>query len=201
MGRPSVHVSVEGFDGVGKTTLCKRLARDMGLTFVEKPLRLLFDHDGQSRYLPIRDEVNSCPDRRFTSMFYGLGSLYLYGAFAGQRIVTDRHLLSNYAWSGTDDNAGVYDFLIAELGLPTITVVLYASKETIAKRLSLRDEKDKDIRRVSESEKIYGKMRGFIEKRGVPSIWVDTDGKDTEEVGDEVEKSIERIISDAGKRD
>jgi len=145
--------------------------------------------------------VNSCPDRRFTSMFYGLGSLYLYGAFAGQRIVTDRHLLSNYAWSGTDDNPEVYDFLIAELGLPTITVVLYASKETIAKRLSLRDEKDKDIRRVSESEKIYGKMRGFIEKRGVPSIWVDTDGKDAEEVADEVEKSIERIISDAGKRD
>ena len=134
-------------------------------------------------------------------MFYGLGSLYLYGAFAGQRIVTDRHLLSNYAWSGTDDNPEVYDFLIAELGLPTITVVLYASKETIAKRLSLRDEKDKDIRRVSESEKIYGKMRGFIEKRGVPSICVDTDGKDAEEVADEVEKSIERIISDAGKRD
>ena len=37
------HISIEGMDGVGKSTTCKLLAERLGYIFVEKPLHYLLD--------------------------------------------------------------------------------------------------------------------------------------------------------------
>ena len=37
------HISIEGMDGVGKSTTCKLLAEKLGYIFVEKPLHYLLD--------------------------------------------------------------------------------------------------------------------------------------------------------------
>ena len=37
------HISIEGMDGVGKSTICKLLAERLGYLFVEKPLHYLLD--------------------------------------------------------------------------------------------------------------------------------------------------------------
>ena len=72
------HISIEGMDGVGKTTTCRLLAEKLGYEFVDKNLRFLFDENGDYRnYLLIRDKVNANSDRLFTSWFYGLGNIYL----------------------------------------------------------------------------------------------------------------------------
>lgn len=116
-----VHISVEGMDGVGKTTACKLLAQKLGYIFVDKNLRFLFD-EGKSyeNYFRIRDKVNNSPDRLFTSWFYGLGNIYLHTMFKDKKVVTDRYFLSNYAWSGTDQNIEVYDLLVKNLVFPTL---------------------------------------------------------------------------------
>ncbi|UKI49617.1 MAG: (d)CMP kinase [Clostridium sp.] len=36
------HISIEGMDGVGKSTLCKKLALRLGYKFVEKATSLYF---------------------------------------------------------------------------------------------------------------------------------------------------------------
>lgn len=113
MDKPNIHISIEGFDGVGKTTICRLLTEKLGYEFVEKPLHFLFDEEGSfDEYIRVRDKVNACPNRNLTSFFYGLGSLYLYHLYDGKNIVTDRHLCSNFAWSGTQDNKDVYDLLL-----------------------------------------------------------------------------------------
>lgn len=44
------HISIEGMDGVGKTTLSNRIAEKLGYKFVEKPLHyLLIRTRGPSR--------------------------------------------------------------------------------------------------------------------------------------------------------
>ena len=108
-----VHISVEGMDGVGKTTACKLLAQKLGYIFADKNLRFLFD-EGKSyeNYFRIRDKVNDSPDRLFTSWFYGLGNIYLHTMFKDKKVVTDRYFLSNYAWSVTAQNIEVYDLLV-----------------------------------------------------------------------------------------
>ena len=93
-----IHISIEGMDGVGKTTTCRLLTEKLGYKFVEKNLRFLFDeNDGYDNYFRIRDKVNADSDRLFTSWFYGLGNVYLYSKFKDENIITDRHFLSNFA--------------------------------------------------------------------------------------------------------
>lgn len=191
MSKPARHISIEGFDGVGKTTTCQLLAEKLGYEFVEKPLHYLFDEgDSFDEYLRIRDKVNACPDRDFTASFYGLGSLYLYHLYEGKNIVTDRHLCSNYAWSGVDGNKDVYEFLLKKLGKPYLTVVLYAKAETIQARLSGRDQGDPDLKKVRKSEEIYDKMKRFCIEHELNTLWLCTDDMKPELI---VELIMERL--------
>ena len=38
----------------------------------------------------------------------GVNNIYLYEKFKDQNIVTDRHIVSNYCWSGTTYNKDIY---------------------------------------------------------------------------------------------
>lgn len=187
-----VHISIEGMDGVGKSTTCKLLAQKLGYKFVEKPLHYLFDEaeDKFDEYLRIRDQVNANPNRVFTSLFYGLGSVYMYELFKDENIVTDRHFASNYAWSGADNNGEVYDLLIKKLGKPKLTVILYSPSETIVNRLVNRDKNDSDISKAKKSESIYSRMIEFCKSKELPHIVIDTSTLKPEEVVDIILKEL-----------
>lgn len=189
------HISIEGMDGVGKSTTCKLLSERLGYKFVEKPLHYLFDEseDKFDEYIRIRDQVNANPNRVFTSWFYGLGSIYMYEMFKDENIVTDRHFASNYAWSGSDNNGEVYDLLIQKLGKPKLTVILYSPSETIVNRLISRDVNDSDIAKAKKSENIYRRMIDFCKTRELPYLIIDTSNLKPEEVVDEILKRLEDI--------
>ena len=186
------HIAIEGMDGVGKTTTCKLLAERLGYKFIEKNLRFLFDeNDSFDNYFRIRDKVNANPDRLFTSWFYGLGNIYLYTMFKDENIVTDRHFLSNYAWSGTDDNTEVYDLLVKKLGFPDLTVILYADETAIFNRLRSRDENDSDLDKVKKAKEKYEKMVFFCEKYKMPYMVVDTSNLTPDQTVELIMKRIE----------
>lgn len=187
-----IHISIEGMDGVGKSTTCKLLAERLGYEFVEKPLHYLFDENGSvERYQSIAKEVNANPNRDFTSMFYGLGSIYMYELFKDKNIVTDRHLASNFAWSGVETNEDVYDLLVKKLGTPKLTVILYSPTKVIIERLKGRNKEDKDIARAYKSEDIYAKMLSFCTKYKFPYVLIDTSEMTPEQVVDEIVKELE----------
>ncbi len=190
------HISIEGMDGVGKSTTCELLAKRLGYKFVEKPLHYLFDEseDNFDEYIRIRDQVNKNPNRVFTSWFYGLGSIYMYEMFKAQNIVTDRHLASNYAWSGSDDNGEVYDLLIKKLGTPKLTVILYSPSETIVKRLIYRNKNDSDIKKAQKSEFIYKRMIEFCETKKMPFVVIDTSNLKPEEVVDKIVEELNKNV-------
>lgn len=179
-------------DGVGKTTTGKLLAQKLGYEFVDKNLRFLFDEgDSYENYFRIRDKVNASPDRLFTSWFYGLGNIYLHTLFSDKNIVTDRYLLSNYAWSGTEDNIEVYDLLVKKLGFPDLTVILYADDTAIANRILGRDIEDTDIEKVKLAKEKYEKMICFCEHYKMPSMVIDSSVLSPDEVVELILKRIE----------
>lgn len=186
------HISIEGMDGVGKTTTCKLLAERLNYKFIEKPLHYLFDNseDSFNEYLRIRDKVNSNPNRLFTSWFYGLGSIYMYEIFKNDNIITDRHLASNYAWSGVNDNLDVYNLLLKKLGKPKLTVILYASKEVIINRLKQRNKSDSDLEKASKSEDIYEKMIRFCKENNLNYLIIDTSNLPPNETVDLIIKEL-----------
>lgn len=188
------HISIEGMDGVGKSTTCKLLSERLGYKFVEKPLHYLFDEseDKFDEYTRIRDQVNANPNRVFTSWFYGLGSIYMYEMFKDENIVTDRHFASNYAWSGSDNNGEVYDLLIRKLGKPKLTVILYSPSETIVNRLISRNVNDSDIVKAKQSENIYRRMIDFCKMKEIPYLVIDTSSLKPKEVVDRIMEELDK---------
>lgn len=186
------HIAIEGMDGVGKTTASKLLAKRLGYKFIDKNLRELFD-DGNSydNYIRIRDKVNASSDRLFTAWFYALGNIYLHTAHEKENIITDRYFLSNYAWSGTENNVEVYDLLVKKLGFPDLTVILYADEHAILSRLRHRDELDRDIKKVTLAKEKYERMIYFCEKYKMPYMVIDTSNISPEDVVEVIMKRIE----------
>ena len=188
------HISIEGMDGVGKSTTCKLLAKKLGYRFVEKPLHyLLDDNDEIKQYQKVAKRVNENLNRTFTSWYYGLNNIYLYEKFKDQNIVTDRHIVSNYCWSGTEDNDDIYNLIIKKIGKPKLTVILYAKPEVILQRLKKRDINDADIKKINKSEKAYERMIYFCEAKKLNYIVIDTSNKDVNEVVDEIINKLEEF--------
>ena len=170
-----MHIAIEGIDGVGKSTIAMKLADKLGFKFIEKPLKYLFDKEGEDQnYIKIRNYVNAQTNRLFTSWFYGLGNIFLYHKFKGENIITDRHLVSNYCWSGTDESESVFDLLVSELGAPDFTFLIYASPEVVIERLKKRDSDDHDVKKVKLIPQLYPKMEGFLKRYKMRYLLIDT---------------------------
>lgn len=190
-----MHISIEGIDGVGKTTFANLVAKELGFIFVEKPLRFLFDEKNNENYIRIRDIVNKSSNRVFTSWFYGLSNIYLYEKFKNQDIVTDRHLLSNYSWSGEPESEDIFELLVDKISIPDYTFIIYANEETILKRIVGRDASDPDISKVPFAPIIYKKMEDFCVKYNMPYQIIDTTEISPEEVKNIIVNKINSIRS------
>ena len=191
-----IHIAIEGMDGVGKTTVCKLLASKTGYTFITKPLHYLLDLEenvGWPVYFRVRNMVNNSSNRDFSAWFYGLSNIYLYEKFKNQNIITDRHIVSNYCWSGNQVNMDIYDLIIKKIGFPTLTVILYADEDTIRDRLIKRNSDDKDLKRISKTEKVYEKMIGFCELKHFPYVVIDTSKLSPEQITNIIIKKLEAI--------
>lgn len=183
-----IHIAIEGMDGVGKSTTCKILSERLGYTFVEKSLQYLYGSKGE--YQRIAKLVNANPDRNFTAWYYGLNNIFTYNQFKDTNIVTDRHIVSNYCWSGTKDNMDIYNLILKKIGKPTLTVILYASPQVIESRLKNRNINDRDLSKVKLSEAAYERMIYFCELKKLPYMVIDTGKLNPEEIVDAI---IERL--------
>ena len=195
-----VHIAIEGMDGVGKTTACRMLSEKTGYTFVEKPLHYLLEEAELAddsfpfeSYRKLAGTVNKNPDRNFTAWFYALGHLYLYEKFRAQNIITDRHIVSNYCWSGTENNADVYDLVLNKIGKPFLTVILYARPEVIESRLKKRNPNDKNLSLVEKSEEAYERMKSFCRQKDFPHVVIDTSEKNAEQVTEEILNALKAV--------
>ncbi len=188
-----MHIAVEGFDGVGKSTTAKKLAQVTGFLLVEKPLHFLFDEEGDREYIRIRDAVNKSKNKKFTGWFYGLGNIYLYEKFKGQNIITDRHILSNYCWSGASETDYIFDAIYKTIGAPDFTFLISADPEVIERRMKKRDPNDSDLCKVKYIKAAYEKMQTVLDRYEMPGIVLDTTYLDEEAV-------VERMVNELKKR-
>jgi len=182
-----LHIAIEGLDGVGKTTTCKELADRIGYKFVEKPLHYLFDPPKTfDNYIKIRDYVNDQTNRKFTSWFYGLGNILTYHLFENENFITDRHLVSNFLWSGDESSRPVFDCLIKLIGKPDITILLFADEDTIKSRISKRSKNDKDLEKAHLSKYAIKKMEQFLNDYDMKYFKLNSSHLEIEQVVDSI---------------
>ena len=132
--------------------------------------------------------------------FFGLGNIYTFLKYKDENIIVDRHFASNYFWNGTEETNCIFKTMIDLVGMPDLTIVLYASVETRNNRLKSRDALDRDI---SDPEKqVLGsdKMMMFLDDFHIPYVLINTEGKTKEDVFNEARSIIDRLQLDIFSR-
>jgi len=191
-----MHIAIEGMDGVGKTTVARKLADRIKFKIIEKPLHYLFDdEDSLNNYLKFRDYINEQTNNdALRAWFYGLGNIYLYHRFKNENIITDRHFVSNYYWCGTEKTENIFKCMIELIGKPDITFLLDATIEEGIKRIQKRDSNDPDIKKTVLYPKAKKKMESFLQRYSMDYTTIDTTNLNPNEV---VEKIIDILSSNS----
>ena len=168
-----MHIAIEGLDGAGKTRTAKALAKQIGFTFIEKPLHFLTDTDGMENYLRMMRHINENLPVDFTALYYGMGNLYLRYLAAGKNVVTDRDLCSTWFWNAAPDNIDFFDYLVRACGLPDVIILLYAEQEARRDRIRGRNPEDPDLRDKVLPDERYEKMLDFVSRYHAKYLVVD----------------------------
>lgn len=188
-------IAIEGMDGVGKSTVAKRMAEEFNMVYLEKPILNLFINSSGNEVQLFNDvcqNIYNLDNEILKAWFFGLGNLYSFIEYANQNIIIDRHFASNYFWNGTERSNAVYQTMINLIGVPDITIVLYASWKIRKERIRNRNMNDPDL--IDEEKMVYGydKMYKFLDDFSIPYCVVNTENKDI----DEVNNTVAQIIND-----
>ena len=182
-----MHIAIEGFDGVGKSTTAQGVAARLGFQYVEKPLSMVTAPEGgHQEYLRFTRYINHHTDLAFRAMIYGAGTYLLSQRAKKENIVTDRHIGSMFAINATGENDLFFDYLVSATGKPDITVILFAEAETRRQRIVQRNPEDPDLREKIFSDEGYEKLRCFVKRYQMPNLWIDSTHMGLEEVIDAI---------------
>lgn len=199
-----MQIAIEGMDGVGKTTIAKKLAEDFDFMYIDKPLHYLLLGTELETYTQLNSilrKMYDLDDPVIKSWMIGLGNLYSSRQFKDKNVVLDRHLVSNYFWNGEQESNLVFKTMIELMGIPDMTILLYASPQTRKKRLYLRDKNDRDLSDPEIWVEGYDKMKKFLEDFSIPYIPINTENRDIEEVYEIVRKKVEKYIEKEKNKD
>lgn len=187
-------IAVEGMDGVGKTTLAKKLSTELGYKYVEDPVRMLLG-------LSEEDYDNLCYkvwDRKYenaSAFMFCFGNIMTRSL--GENVVVDRHLLSTYYWDSNEQNSKLFDIATYGQAIPDLTIVLYADIDTRISRIKSRNAEDEDLTEKMVLNEGYEKMLSFADETNIPYVVIDTTNKSIEDVYNESLISVKNAINNA----
>lgn len=189
-------LAIEGMDGVGKTTIAKKIALDNGLIYIDKPLHYFFEDSAEEGYrdlMQLANRIYDIKDPVIRSWFFGLGNLFCFRNFQHENFIVDRHFVSNYFWNGDEESDKVFESMINIIGVPDLTILLYARPEIRMERLQKRNPNDKDINDPEKQVDGYDKMLEFLQQFQMPYIVVNTENKTIDDIVSEVNNVISQL--------
>lgn len=174
-------ISVEGLDGVGKSSLVKELSQFTKFPIIEKPIKKLLElTPSQSSY--IKEKIYGNYSTNIQAMYYLLGYLTALEDGNTRDYILDRGFLSTYYFSFCQENADLFDFFANIYGFPDLTFLLYASIEERINRIQGRNNKDKDLKKERIYNDGYEKYFEAINKYNIPHVVINTENITQDEV-------------------
>lgn len=190
-------IAIEGMDGVGKSSIAKRIADTFNYVYLDKPLKELLENKtvaGVELLDDISKKIYNFDTEIIKAWFFGLGNIYSFLKYKDENLVIDRHFASNYFWNGTEETNSIFRNMIDLIGVPDLTIVLYASVKTRIERIYLRNHKDYDLKDTEKHIDGYDKMLKFLNDFDIPYVFVNTENKTEEDVYMEVMNVINNYI-------
>ena len=167
-------VSIEGMDGVGKTTVARNIEKDLGFVYVKDPLKELFELSDEN-LAKISNKVFNSKNDRLIALYLALGDCYALSEYQNMNVIMDRHVLLNYFWNGNSDTESIFKMQVDCFGKPDLTILLLASPQTRRKRISSRNPNDPDLKKQRMFKEDYSIILDFLEKYGYNYVPVDTE--------------------------
>ena len=195
-------ISVDGGDGVGKTTLVEKLAAYYNLYYLKKPIDTFLcvkePNDLRHRISKLVQkfvyEVNK--SEKLKVAFNSSLLLHYKRKLKNEDAIVDRGMLSCYMFNGGPETEPTFDKYI-EKGLEfDICFFLTASPETRRERMLKRNPNDEDLKNGNLDKLTAGQIRAieYAESRGIPIAIIDTDGKTAEEVFEEAKEIMDKYL-------
>jgi dTMP kinase len=185
-------IAIEGLDGVGKSTLAKKLSKFLKFQYIEKPLiKLLKD---KKTYMDLKLSINHLKNRELQTWFYAFSLAYCSTKYQDKNIVLDRYLLSNYAWIVSGSNLPIYQTLLQYIRIPHMTYILTASKKIVEERMQMRRKIDSDHYKLNYFDKTQAQLIALARKFNLPHEIIDTSTFNKNELFQHVSKKISGLI-------
>jgi thymidylate kinase len=196
-------ISVDGGDGVGKTTLVEKLAEYYNLYYLKKPIDTFLcvrePNDIRHRISKLVQkfvyEVNK--SEKLKVAFNSSLLLHYKKQLANEDVIVDRGMLSCYMFNGDETTEPTFDKYIQK-GLEfDICFFLTASPETRRERMLKRNPNDEDLKNGNLDKLTAGQAKAikYAESRGIPVAVIDTDGKDQDQVFEEARQIMDMYLS------
>lgn len=190
-------IAIEGMDGVGKSTVAKAITEEYGFKYIEKPMNEIFNtpsFNGKDVLDEVSRNIYDLDTKILKAWFFGLGNLYTFDKYKDEDLVIDRHFVSNYFWNGNEHSNIIYRTMIELIGVPDLTILLYATPKTRLERLYLRNPNDYDLTDTEKHVDGYDKMIEFLDSFDIPYVLVNTEDKNENEVIEEVKEKIQNSM-------
>lgn len=186
-------ISIEGLDGVGKSSVINYLSTSLNMLIAEKPIKkLLYLDDNQSK--KIIEKIYSCYSSNLQAMYYLMGYLSVLEDAKKNNILMDRGFLSTYYFSYNEENSVLFDMFAKNYGIPDLTIVLYASVEERIKRIRNRNVFDDDLKKKRLYIDGYDKYFEAIKKYNMPYLLINNEKLSLEETSSLVLYLLELVI-------
>ena len=191
-------VSIEGMDGVGKTTVARNIEKDLGFVYVKDPLKELFELSDEN-LAKISNKVFNSKNDRLIALYLALGDCYALSEYQNMNVIMDRHVLLNYFWNGNSDTESIFKMQVDCFGKPDLTILLLASPQTRRKRISSRNPNDPDLKKQRMFKEDYSIILDFLEKYGYNYVPVDTEQLSIEDMVLQCKRIIDRFMKERVK--
>ncbi len=194
-------ISVDGADGVGKTSLAKKLSQALGFEFVGHPLwamlkikskdskKYKFAHRVQRAIFRFKES-----SKLVSEVFCNL-LLRFKNKNRNRNIVLDRGFLSTLIYNLSPKTINIFDRYVRRGADFDVNILLTCSKEERIERIEKRDKHDLDLK----FKKVYNldadQTAEYAKSRNLNCIVIDTTKKTEQQVFEEALLKIKQLTT------
>lgn len=204
-------ITIDGYDGTGKTTLAKSLADKYDFLYVEKPIIKMAQQKNKISYEEADKLVKIIEGRLFSNPiknkmqianFYCNALMWLKQFGNKCNIVLDRGILTTYAVIGYPETEDIFDKYVKKGAFLDASIYLTADDEERVRRIYKNNPNDPDLKYPTKWRE--NNLEEFASRRGLNYYKIDTNNKTPEEVFKQAEsffnKQINRTKEDDNER-
>lgn len=180
-------ISIDGYDGTGKTTLAKKLSEKYGFFYMENPaVYMIMEKDNCSfeeanLVLKAKEkELFSIGNKQEIASFYCGVLAWLNNYSETRNIVLDRGFLTTYAVVGFPETEYLFDYFLNKGAFLNGSIYLTAKDETRVKRIFDKNPNDPDLKFPLKWHD--NNLEEYATSRKLNYVKIDTDGISPNEI-------------------